>query len=99
PQGQDNLSIPIGTGIILWLLDSGRVEVGQLDAGLALSAAVALLAYRARALTAGGVLGAILTGTATFGIGGPVWGLLLIAFFASSSLLSRYGARSAAKQQ
>jgi uncharacterized protein (TIGR00297 family) len=99
PQGQDNLSIPIGTGIILWLLDSGRVEVGQLAAGLALSAAVALLAYRARALTAGGVLGAILTGTATFGIGGPVWGLLLIAFFASSSLLSRYGARSAAKQQ
>ncbi len=98
PKGQDNLSIPIGTGILLWLIDSGRVDPVQLVAGLALSAAVAAVAYQARALTAGGVLGAILTGTATFGIGGPVWGLLLIAFFASSSLISRYGARSAAKQ-
>jgi uncharacterized protein (TIGR00297 family) len=99
PKGQDNLSIPIGTGVLLWLLDSGRVEPGQLAAGLILSAGVAARAYRARALTVGGVLGAILTGAATFGIGGPVWGLLLIAFFASSSLLSRYGARTAAKQQ
>ncbi len=99
PKGQDNLSIPIGTGILLWLIDSGRVDPAGLAAGLVLSAVVAALAYRARSLTAGGVLGAILTGTATFGIGGPVWGLLLIAFFASSSLLSRYGARSAAKQQ
>jgi uncharacterized protein (TIGR00297 family) len=99
PQGQDNLSIPIGSGIVLWLLDTGRVDPAQLALGLCLSAGVAALAYRARALTAGGVLGAILTGTATFGIGGPVWGLLLIAFFGSSSLHSRYGARSAAKQR
>src|SRR5436190_13985881 len=68
-------------------------------AGLVLSAAVALIAYRLGALDGSGVLGALLTGTATFGIGGPAWGLLLIAFFLSSSLLSRVGARGAAKQQ
>jgi len=36
------------------------------------------------------VLGAVLTGTLIFGAGGWVWGMLLIVFFASSSLLSRY---------
>jgi uncharacterized protein (TIGR00297 family) len=36
------------------------------------------------------VVGAIIVGTLTFGLGGWTWGLLLIAFFISSSLLSHY---------
>jgi uncharacterized protein (TIGR00297 family) len=32
----------------------------------------------------------VITGTATFGFGGLTWGLVLIAFFVSSSLLSHY---------
>lgn len=62
----------------------------RLVGGLALSALVGWLAYRGNALTRGGVLGAVLIGTAVFGFGGLTAGLTLIAFFLSSSLLSRY---------
>jgi uncharacterized protein (TIGR00297 family) len=43
-------------------------------------------------LSASGLVGAILTGTLIFGLGGLYWGLLLIAFFVSSSALSHYKA-------
>lgn len=62
----------------------------QLGAGLILSMLIGLLAYQRQALTASGVVGAILTGTLIFGFGGWDWGLLLIAFFISSSLLTAY---------
>ena len=58
--------------------------------GFVLSTLVGLIGYRRAALTRSGWLGAILTGTAIFGFGGLDWGLLLIAFFASSSILTRY---------
>lgn len=58
--------------------------------GLVLSVGVGLLAYWRGSLTRSGLLGATLIGTATFGFGGLTWGLVLIAFFASSSLLSHY---------
>jgi uncharacterized protein (TIGR00297 family) len=62
----------------------------QLLLGLILSAAMAGLGYWRRALTISGVVGAILVGTLIFGLGGLVWGLLLITFFVSSSWLSHY---------
>lgn len=64
--------------------------------GLLLSATIGWLAYRRRALSGDGVVGAIITGTILFGVGGWDWGLLLLTFFISSSLLSRYraGAKS-----
>lgn len=65
--------------------------------GLVLSAAVGWLAYRRRSLSASGVVGAIVTGTILFGVGGWDWGLLLLTFFVSSSLLSHY--RSADKSR
>jgi uncharacterized protein (TIGR00297 family) len=58
--------------------------------GLLLSAGMAGLGYWRRALSASGVGGAILVGTLIFGLGGWVWGLLLITFFVSSSWLSHY---------
>jgi uncharacterized protein (TIGR00297 family) len=57
---------------------------------LALSLAIGGLAYWRRSLMPSGVLGAVLIGTIVFGFGGWVRGLLLIAFFISSSLLSHY---------
>jgi uncharacterized protein (TIGR00297 family) len=62
----------------------------QLIIGIVLSGAVALLAYRRKSLSKSGVLGAMIVGTAIFGCGGWVWGLLLITFFVLSSLLSHY---------
>ncbi|MFQ6057871.1 MAG: DUF92 domain-containing protein [Anaerolineae bacterium] len=58
--------------------------------GFLLSAFIAYLGYRGRSLSPSGVVGAIVVGTLIFGLGGWVWGLLLIVFFISSSLLSRY---------
>jgi len=71
--------------------------IERLAAGLFLSAAIGGLGYWRRALSASGVLGAILVGTVIFGLGGWVWGLLLITFFVSSSWLSHY--KQAAKER
>lgn len=57
--------------------------------GAALAAIVAVGGWRARALTAGGAAGAVLVGGAVFGVGGLLWGALLVVFFVSSSALSR----------
>lgn len=62
----------------------------RLGIGLLLSGAIGLLAYRRNSLAPSGVAGAMLVGTLIFGFGGWTWGLVLIAFFVSSSLLSHY---------
>ncbi len=62
----------------------------QLFFGFILSALIGYLAYRRQSLSKSGVVGAIITGTIIFGWGGWAWGLLLIAFFVSSSALSHY---------
>jgi len=69
----------------------------RLGLGLLFSAAIGGLGYWRRALSSSGLVGAILVGTITFGLGGWVWGLVLITFFVSSSWLSHY--RQAAKEQ
>src|SRR5262245_36355815 len=80
--------------------DTRRVTVlniPRITAGLLLSILIGGLAYRRRSLTAGGWLGAVLTGTLTFGFGGWSWGLALVAFFVTSSALSHF--RQALKQR
>jgi uncharacterized protein (TIGR00297 family) len=66
------------------------MSIERLFLGLVLSALIAGLGYWRRALTSGGLVGAVLVGTVIFGLGGWVWGLLLITFFVSSSWLSYY---------
>ncbi len=62
----------------------------QLGLGLMLSAFIGGLAFWRRSLSASGWLGAVLVGTLTFGFGGWAWGLTLVTFFVTSSLLSHY---------
>ncbi len=64
----------------------------RLVLGLTLSALIGFVAYQRQSLSASGVLGAVLLGTVIFGLGGWVWGALLVVFFVSSSLLSHYKA-------
>lgn len=68
----------------------------RLLAGLLLSSGVSIVARKRRSLTSSGVAGAIVTGTTTVGLGGWSWGLSLIFFFVSSSLLSHWKAREKA---
>jgi uncharacterized protein (TIGR00297 family) len=65
----------------------------NLALGLALSALIAALAYKRGSLARSGAVGALLVGTAIFGFGGWVWGILLIAFFVTSSALSHFKER------
>lgn len=58
--------------------------------GLLLSGIIALLAYRRRSLSRSGVVGAMIVGTTTTGMAGWNWGLTLLFFFVSSSLLSHF---------
>lgn len=61
----------------------------KLEAGFLLGGLIAFLAWRARALSISGAWAAALTGGLIFGLGGWPWAVLLMAFFVSSSLLSR----------
>ncbi len=65
-----------------------------LAAGLALG--VVVVAYRLGALDPSGALAAWVEGTFTLALGGPVPAMALIAFFASSSLLTRVATRGKA---
>jgi uncharacterized protein (TIGR00297 family) len=69
----------------------------QLLIGIALGALIAVLAWKAGALSSSGAWAAGLTGGLTFGLGGLPWAALLLTFFISSSVLSRlFSARKAA---
>lgn len=65
--------------------------------GFFVCAFVAYAAMQRGSLTPGGALTAVVVGTVTFVLGGGVAGLALLAFFLSSSALSRYRRRE--KQQ
>lgn len=58
-------------------------------AGLLLAGALAFVAWTVRALSPGGALAALVVGTAAV-IAGWGWAIVLIAFFVTSSVLSRF---------
>lgn len=72
---------------------SEPISLLEILGGLVISLAIGFAGYRRGALSASGFAGAILTGTLVFGLGGWEWGILLIAFFVSSSAFSFYRAR------
>lgn len=61
----------------------------QLGLGFSLSLIISLLAWRLRTLTSSGGIAALFVGGMIFGLGGLNWAVLLLAFFISSSALSR----------
>lgn len=75
--------------------------ITQLAIALVLSAVVVGLAYWRGSLSQSGAAGALLVGTLTFGLGGWQWGVLLVLFFVSSSLLSHFreGEKKAAAEK
>jgi len=61
----------------------------QILYGLILALIIAALAYRVHSLNVSGAIAATIIGTIVFGFGGLPWAILLIAFFITSSGLSR----------
>ncbi len=59
-----------------------------------LSTLIAALAFWRGSLSLSGAVGAIVVGTVIFAAGGVVWGVLLVAFFVTSSILSHYKAHT-----
>ncbi len=72
---------------------SNSLNLFELAGGLAFSLVIGVIGYRGGALSGSGVVGALITGTLIFGLGGWEWGVMLVAFFVSSSVLSFYHAR------
>lgn len=64
--------------------------IARVAAGLAIAAAIAIAARAARALSSSGAIAATVVGAASIAAGWP-WAALLLAFFVSSSALSRIG--------
>jgi len=61
----------------------------QVLLGLILAVMISLLAYFAGALSVSGAVAAAVLGAVVFGLGGIPWAIVLLAFFISSSGLSR----------
>lgn len=61
----------------------------QLLYGFLLAFLISFLAYQARSLNKSGAIAAFVIGNIIFGIGGWQWAVLLLAFFITSSALSR----------
>ena len=62
---------------------------GGVPIGFVLAVFISAAAWKVRALSSSGALAATLLGTIIFGLGGLQWALVLLAFFISSSALSR----------
>ncbi len=65
------------------------MSIYRLMIGIVLGPAVAYAAWRRQMLTQDGALAAALLGALVFGLGGLPWAVLLLAFFLSSSALSK----------
>ncbi len=91
--GSDNLSVPIFAAIMydLYLSVAQNDEIMKLLLWILFSFALAQVAYRLRALSTDGALGAFVLGVFVFGIGGWKFVLPMGIFFLVSSLLSRFG--------
>jgi uncharacterized protein (TIGR00297 family) len=61
----------------------------QFFLGFLLAILISFTAYRLRSLDRSGAFAAVLVGTIIFGLGGWAWAILLLAFFVSSTLLTK----------
>jgi uncharacterized protein (TIGR00297 family) len=92
-RGSDNLSVPLFSGLFLYVLLSGETStiIWTIATGIICSSAIAILSYRFHFLNAGGSILAFLMGAIIFGFGGWAYSLPILGFFILSSIVSKIG--------
>jgi len=91
-RGNDNLSVPLLTALVLFFLLSGtKLQQFQFLFGMLLGGMVAWSSYKVRFLTANGSMATFLLASVIFGFGGWKWTIPIMTFFLLSSLLSKIG--------
>lgn len=86
--GLDNLAVPLGNLVFLKMV-SGVVPVPHVAVAMAVSAAVAYLAWKTQALTTDGALVTLVLGTLILAAGGVQWLVPILVFFITSSALTK----------
>jgi uncharacterized protein (TIGR00297 family) len=88
--GSDNLTAPLGAAFVLhFFLTQPESALAGFVGAVLLAAAIALLSYRIGFLNSSGAAGTFLMGSLIFGVGQWRWGIPILAFFLSSSVLSK----------
>jgi uncharacterized protein (TIGR00297 family) len=91
PLDLDNLTVPLGsTAFYYCLIMLGSATTNLILAAVLLNLLIALAAYKKHALDAGGTIAALMIGMCIFIFAGIVPWLMLMVFFASSSVISYF---------
>jgi uncharacterized protein (TIGR00297 family) len=91
-RGNDNLSVPLVTSVVIYfLLSGGRTEHIQFITGMFLGGIAVLLSHRLNFLTSSGSAAAFILACIVFGFGGWKWTIPILTFFILSSILSKMG--------
>jgi uncharacterized protein (TIGR00297 family) len=69
------------------------VSLSHVMLGFVISLIIAIIAFKREMLSDDGIIGALILGTIIFGFAGWTWFAVLVAFFLSSSLITKYKAR------
>ncbi len=86
--GIDNLTLPIGLAFFLFYFEHSGLN-SNFFYGLVLALILALASFYMKFLTFDGSVVTFLIGTLIFSIGGLKWGLPIITFFITSSILTK----------
>jgi uncharacterized protein (TIGR00297 family) len=94
-QGTDNFTVPLSAGFVLDLLSTPLPHHNppQFMLGLVLALAIATVSFRLKFLTASGAVATFLLASVIYGIGGWMWTVPMVTFFAASSMLSKIGSK------
>jgi uncharacterized protein (TIGR00297 family) len=91
-KGNDNLSVPLVSAIILFFLMKGdNASILQFFLGMFFGIVFAYFSYKVKFLTASGAVITFILATFIFGFGGWAWTLPILTFFILSSSLSKFG--------
>lgn len=91
PRDLDNLSVPLGASITYYgLILFGSANTNILLFSIILNLVIAVVAYKKKALDFSGSFIAVIMGIVIFMTAGPISWLMLMLFFASSSLITQF---------